>query len=59
MIHLQVHLQTPCYECCLVQATSTELFPAISRPESLNTVVCIPYETAQPRTATGVVYKWR
>ncbi|KAE9414824.1 hypothetical protein Angca_001551, partial [Angiostrongylus cantonensis] len=57
MIHLQVHLQTRCYNFYLVQAISTEVFPAISRPESLTRVVCTPLETAQARTATGGAYK--
>lgn len=59
MIHLQVHLQIPCYDFYPVQAIAIELFPAISRPEGLNTVVRSPLETAQSRTATGGVYKWQ
>ncbi|KAE9415408.1 hypothetical protein Angca_000527, partial [Angiostrongylus cantonensis] len=50
---MQVHLQIPCYDFYPVQAIAIELFPAISRPESLNTVVRSPLETAQSRTATG------
>ena len=59
MIHLQVHLQIPCYDFYPVQAIAIELFSAISRPEGLNTVVRSPLETAQSRTATGGVYKWQ
>ena len=59
MIHLQVHLQIPCYDFYPVQAIAIELFPAISQPESLNTAVRSPLETAQSRTATGGVYKWQ
>lgn len=59
MIHLQVHLQIPCYDFYPVQAIAIELFPAILRPEGLNTVVRSPLETAQSRTATGGVYKWQ
>ena len=35
MIHLQVHLQIPCYDFYPVQAIAIELFPAIPRPEGL------------------------
>ncbi|KAE9414013.1 hypothetical protein Angca_000067, partial [Angiostrongylus cantonensis] len=53
MIHLQVRLQIPCYDFYPVQAIAIELFPAISRPKSLNAVVRSPLETAQSRTAMG------
>lgn len=59
MIHLQVHLQIPCYDFYPVQAIAIELFPAIPRPEGLDTAVRSPLETAQSRTATGGVYKWQ
>ena len=59
MIHLQVHLQIPCYDFYPVHAIALELFPAIPRPEGLDTVVRSPLETAQSRTATGGVYKWQ
>lgn len=59
MIHLQVHLQIPCYDFYPVQAIAIELFPAITRPEGLDTAVRSPLETAQSRTATGGVYKWQ
>ncbi|VDO81839.1 unnamed protein product [Heligmosomoides polygyrus] len=54
-----VHLQIPCYDFYPVQAIAIELFPAIPRPEGLDTAVRSPLETAQSRTATGGVYKWQ
>lgn len=59
MIHLQVHLQIPCYDFYPVQAIAIELFPAAPRPEGVNAAVRSPLETAQSRTATGGVYKWQ
>ena len=36
MIHLQVHLQVPCYDFCPVQAIAIKLIPDIKKPKPLN-----------------------
>uniref|UniRef100_A0A1I7WKU9 Uncharacterized protein n=2 Tax=Heterorhabditis bacteriophora TaxID=37862 RepID=A0A1I7WKU9_HETBA len=53
MIHLQVHLQIPCYDFCPVQAIAIKMVSIIPEPESPNTAVSTLLETAQSRTATG------
>ncbi|KAE9416506.1 hypothetical protein Angca_001129, partial [Angiostrongylus cantonensis] len=59
MIHVQGYLRISCYDFYPVQAIAIDLFPGITRPEGLSTVVRSPLETAQPQTAMGGVYKWQ
>ncbi len=57
MIHLQVHLQVPCYDFYPVQANAIKA--VLYERESCDPITRIPtlLESAQFRIATGGVYK--
>ena len=56
MIHLQVHLQVPCYDFCPVQAIAIKLILVRAKLTPHKTILSL-LELTQFRAATGGVYK--